>query len=411
MRFTLLIGHRTHRSWLSRSLLASVLLVTAARGVENPSPGAERPGAEAGSRVSGSLFVYVGTYTRGESRGIHILRLDLQTGALSAVGVRDGVVNPSFLALHPDRPYLYAVNEISRFRDERSGAVSAFSLDPATGQLKLLNQASSGGAAPCHLVVDPTGRNLLVANYSGGSVAVLRILEDGRLGEIRALVQHEGSSVDPGRQRGPHAHGVILDGANRRALVADLGLDKVLLYRFEPTEGTLVPADPPAVGLTPGAGPRHLALSPDGRWLYVINELDSTLAVFSRSAAGGALRKVQTVSTLPDDHSGQNSTAEVVVHPTGRFVYGSNRGHDSIAVFAVGPGDGRLRLVEHEPTGGRTPRNFGIAPGGTWLLAANQDSDNVVTFRIDPESGRLESSGHSATVPTPVCVVFLGPGR
>ena len=355
---------------------------------------------------SAPLRIYVGTYTSGASQGIYVGQLDLASGQMRLDGVAAETKNPSFLALHPNRRFLYAVGEIGDFAGKRTGAVSAFQIEPATGRLQLLNQQSSEGGGPCHLVVDPTGRNVLVANYGGGSVAVLPIDEQGRLEPATAFVQHQGSSVDPRRQQGPHAHSINLDAANRFALVADLGLDKILIYRFDAAAGTLAANEPAWATVAPGAGPRHFAFHPSGKFAYVINELQSSLTAFRYDTARGALAEFQTVSTLPARQPG-NSTAEVQVHPSGRFVYGSNRGHDSIAVFAVDAASGRLTLVEHEPTQGQTPRNFGLDPTGQFLLACNQNSGTVVSFRIAPETGALTPTGQQLEVPAPVCVKFL----
>jgi 6-phosphogluconolactonase len=358
---------------------------------------------------SGKLRVYVGTYTRGESKGIYLCHLDLADGALQPLGLAAEVANPSFLAVHPSRPLLYAVGELSNFAGDRTGAVSAFAIDQRTGKLSLLNQQASEGAGPCHLVVDRTGKWVLVANYSGGSVACLPIQEDGRLGKATSSVQHEGSSVNPRRQQGPHAHSINLDAAGRFAFAADLGLDKILIYRLDTDAGKLLPNDPPWVKVAPGAGPRHFAFHPGGRYAYVINELDSTVTAFRYDAARGALTPQQTISTLPEGFEGENTGAEVQVHPSGRFVYGSNRGDDSIAVFAVDPDTGKLTRLANEPTQGKTPRNFAIDPTGAYLLAANQGSDNIVVFRIDAKTGLLHPTGSSAAVPAPVCVKMLRP--
>ncbi|MFH1268296.1 MAG: beta-propeller fold lactonase family protein, partial [Planctomycetota bacterium] len=339
---------------------------------------------------------------------IYHARLDLATGEIEGVELAGEVVNPSFLAVHPSRGFLYAVGEIANFEGKRAGAVSAFSIDPGTGKLTLLNQRPSEGTGPCHLVVDQTGKNVLVANYGSGSVASLPIGEDGRLGEATSAIQHEGSSVNPQRQQGPHAHSINLDAANRFAFAADLGLDKIFIYRFDHA-GTLEAADPPWAKVAPGAGPRHFAFHPGGRLAYVINELDSTVTAFEYDARRGVLTSLETVSTLPPGFEGESNTAEVQVHPSGKFLYGSNRGHDSIAAFAIDPQTGRLRFVAHESTQGKTPRNFGIDPTGAYLLAANQATDNVVVFRIDPETGALGATGHSASVPSPVCVKMLTP--
>jgi 6-phosphogluconolactonase len=351
-------------------------------------------------------MVYIGTYTGAKARGIYLSRFDATTGRLAPAELATESENPSFLALHPTRPLLYAVNEIGTFEGESAGSVSAFAVEAATGRLTLINRSSSKGGGPCHLTVDRTGRNVLVANYGGGSVASLPIRPDGGLAAASAFVQHHGSSADPQRQKGPHGHAVELDKANRIALVADLGLDRVLVYRFDPERGSLDPADPPFAALAPGAGPRHLAFGRDGRHVYVLNEMHLTVTVFGYDA--GRLREVQTVSTRPagTKPGADDSGAEVQLHPGGRFLYTSNRGPDSITVFSIDPASGRLTRLDETPTGGRTPRNFAVDPTGRFLLAANQNSDRVVVFRIDAETGRLTPTAQAIEVGAPVCVVF-----
>lgn len=338
----------------------------------------------------GELLAYV------SGKGIHVYSFDLATGAMKPRSV-EADVRASFFDIHPDGAHLYAVG----------GGVSAFSIDPETGALTFLNRKPSGGKGPCHIVVDARGRSVLVAHYSDGSVAALGLHGDGRLGELTASVKHTGSSVNPQRQKGPHAHSINLDPANRFAVAADLGLDKVLVYRFDAATGALVANDPPSVSVKPGAGPRHFNFHPDGRHGYVINELDSTVTAFTYDAARGVLNPIQTVSTIPAGHTGENYTAEVLVHPSGKFLYGSNRGHHSIAVFTIDAGSGKLTFVETEPTQGEWPRNFRIDPTGAYLLAANQRSDTVVVLRIDPKTGALEPTGHTISVPGPSCIKFL----
>ena len=358
---------------------------------------------------SGKAWVYIGTYTQRGSQGIYLARLDLASGKLSLEGLAGEVVNPSFLALHPNRKFLYAVGEVGQFAGGKGGAVSAFALNPETGKLTLLNQKSSRGAGPCHIVIDPTGKNALVANYGGGSVACLPIADDGRLGDAASFFQHEGSSVNRRRQEAPHAHSINLDPANRFAFAPDLGIDKIMIYRFDPATHRLEPNDPPAAAVAPGSGPRHFDFHPSARFAYGINELASTITAFEYEAGRGALKTIQTVSTLPEGFQGANTTADIHVHPSGKFVYGSNRGHDSIAMFTVDLATGKLTSLGHQATQGKTPRNFGIDPTGAFLLAANQDTDNVVVFRIDAATGKLEPSGQSIRVPMPVCVKFLVP--
>lgn len=350
------------------------------------------------------LRVFVGTYTVRGSKGIYAFDLNLSSGETTQPRLVAETLNPSFLAIHPTARFLYAVNELWGAGEE--GTVSAFAIQP-DGNLQFLNRQPSEGKGPCHLTIDKTGKFTLVANYGSGSVAVLPILPDGRLGKATCSIQHEGKSVNPQRQEGPHAHSVNLDQANKFAIVADLGIDKLLVYRFNPAEGTLEPNDPPYVATAPGAGPRHVAFHPNGNFVYAINELNSTVTVYRYDPAKGTLTELQTVSTLPEGFRDTNTTAEVQVHPSGRFLYGSNRGHDSIAIFAIDGESGKLSLVGHQPTQGRTPRNFGIDPTGTYLLAANQDSDNIVVFKIDAQTGKLEATGRSVKVPAPVCVKFL----
>jgi 6-phosphogluconolactonase len=357
--------------------------------------------------AEGDCFVYIGTYTNRGSEGIYLCRLDSASGKLTALGLAAKEPDPSFLAIHPDGRHLYAVSEIFNFEGKKSGAASAYELDPHTGSLTLLNRVSTVGAGPCHITVDKSGRDVLVANYGSGSVAVLPVRQDGRLEDASAFVQHTGSSVNPQRQKEPHAHSINLSPDNRFAVAADLGLDEVLVYRFDAAKGSLTANEPPFVRVNPGAGPRHFAFHPGGKFAYVINEIQSTITAFTWDAGGGILKEIQTISTLPAGFSGRNDTADVHVHPTGKFVYGSNRGHDSIAVFAVDPVNGTLTPIEHVPTQGKVPRNFGIDPTGTILIAANQNSNNLVVFRIDAKTGKLSPTGQSLELSRPVCVQFV----
>ena len=324
---------------LSRSRLSVVLSALVASLTWSNSAAAP---PQQGPKID-KLWVYIGTYTDQNSKGIYRFDLDLTSGSLTGGELVGEAIHPSFLAIHPSRRFLYAVGEVAESNGKPGGAVNAFAIDPKSGKLTLLNQQSSKGAGPCHLVVDREGKYVLTANYGGGSVCVLPIQADGRLGEATGFVQHHGSSVNPQRQEGPHAHSVNLDPAGRLAFVADLGLDKIFVYRVDSARGTLVPNDPPAIKLPPGAGPRHFAFHPTGRFAYVINELNSTVTVLSYDPDGGILKDLQTASTLPPGFSGENTTAEVQVHPSGKFVYGSNRGHNSIAIFAVDPTSGALR--------------------------------------------------------------------
>ena len=352
-------------------------------------------------------LAFTGTYTHSTSEGIYVHRFDTDTGALEPISVASGADNPSFLALHPSRKYIYATSEVEEFDGKSQGALYAYSVDAQAGELQSINWQGSVGPGPCHVVVDSSGRYVLAANYHGGSVCVLPIREDGGLESACEFIQHEGSSVNPRRQGEAHAHSINLDPENRFAYVPDLGVDRVFIYRFDQISGKLTPAEPAFAEVNPGFGPRHFAFHPDGRWAYVNNEIGSTITVFERDPETGALTEVQTIGTLPAGFSGTNSTAHILVHPNGRFLYVSNRGHDSIAIFTVGYGTGRLTAVGHQSTGGKTPRNFEIDPSGTLLVAENQNSDTVVTFRIDAESGLLTPTGSVARVPMPVCVKFL----
>jgi 6-phosphogluconolactonase len=360
--------------------------------------------------VPSEVTVFLGTYTRNsDSKGIYASKLNLKTGELSQPELKAEIANPSFLAIAPDGKHLYCVAELAEFEGKKNtGGVAAFEIDPATKNLKPLNQQSSGGAGPCHCVVDHSGRNVLVANYGGGSVACLPINADGSLKPASAFIQHAGEVADKKRQQGPHGHSINVDHHNRFAVAADLGLDKLLVYRFDAEKGTLEPNEPPSTSLQPVDGPRHFAFHPNGDFAYAINEISLTVTAFRYAPQHGVLYAMQRISTVPDDVKGPKySTAEVQVHPSGKWVYGSNRGHDSIAMFAVDAKTGQLKSLGQEPSGGKIPRNFGIDPTGQFLLAANQDSGNVVVFRINQETGTLERTGHEVACPKPVCVKFL----
>ena len=360
------------------------------------------------SHAAEKMLVFIGTYTGGNSQGIYAYEFSLKDGALKPLGLAAETPSPSFLAIHPNKKFLYAVNELNDFGGEKAGAVTAFSIEGKSGKLRQINQQSSLGAHPCHIVIDAAGKHALVANYTGGSLAVLPIAPDGSLKAKGAFVQHAGSSVNKQRQSEPHAHSINLDKANRYAIAADLGLDKLLVYKYGTENGTLRPNDSPSASLTPGAGPRHFAFHPNGRFAYVINELDMTATAFEYDAQNGTLKPIQSLSTLPQGAAGNNfSTAEIQVHPSGKFVYGSNRGHDSIVAYKVDSNTGKLTYIENESTQGKTPRNFGIDPTGQYLIAANQGSDSLVVFRINQETGALDPTGIKIEAPKPVCVKFL----
>lgn len=363
----------------------------------------------------GGRFLYVGTFTahqllgRGNAEGIYVFKVDSTTGALTLAHVHPEAINPSFLALAPDGRHLYSVNAVAEIDGQAGGAISAFARDAQTGALTYLNRQPSHGAGPCHVNVERTGRTVLAANYGGGSIAALPILADGQLGPAATAIQHVGgSNAVPDRQAGPHAHSINLDPAQRFVLVCDLGLDRVLIYRLEAATARLTPNEAqPWVALEPGSGPRHLDFHPSGRFVYVINEIASTLTAFAYDGERGVLSAIHTLSTLPEGGHAGNSTADVHVHPNGKFVYGSNRGHDSIAIYAIDEATGRLTHLGNESTRGRTPRNFMIEPNGARMLVANQDSGDIQAFRIDQSTGGLDYQGKLAEVPSPVCLKLV----
>ncbi len=354
-------------------------------------------------------WVYFGTYTSGSSKGIYAARFDSGTGKLATPELVAETKNPSFLAVHPTEKFLYAVGEVNSTQGQPAGAVNAYALEAITGKLTPLNQQTSGGTGPCHVSVDATGKCVLVANYGSGSIAALPVQTDGSLGTAATTIQHTGSSVNPKRQAGPHAHFITPSPDNRFALTCDLGLDKVLVYQLDAATAQLPTNNPPDAVVPHGGGPRHLAFHPNGRFVYVINEMALTITTFSYDAKQGALFEAQNVSTVPADYASteKDSTAEIAVHPSGKFVYGSNRGHNSIAVFSVDAKTGKLTLIQNESTQGKTPRHFAIDPSGRWLLAENQNSDSVVIFAIDAATGKLKPTGQTVTVGSPVCAVFV----
>ena len=354
-------------------------------------------------------MVYVGTYTGHDSNSKGIYAYRFKSGQLTPVGTTGLVAetpNPSFLAADPSHRFLYAVNE--SVPGEKNGMVSAFSIDGKTGKLTLLNQVSSGGAGPCAVSLDRTGKHVLIANYDSGSVSVFPVLRGGRLGEASAFVQHSGHSINPERQGGPHAHDILASPDNRFVLAADLGLDQLLVYRFNATKGSLTANSPAAASVPAGSGPRHFVFDQSDKFVYVVNEMHSTVTVFSYDAKQGKLNELQTVPALRKNTNPESTTAaEIALGRSGRYLYTSNRGEDTITVFEIDPVKHTLTAVQHAPTLGKTPRGFAIDPTGSYLVAANQDTDNVFVFHINPKTGQLTPTGKVLEVPSPVCVIFV----
>ncbi len=381
----------------SAPLLAAPALLSACQPTETPAPDLklDRP----------LIPVFIGTYTRGDSNGIYRGLFDPESGALTDIQLAATTVNPSFLTTRVESNLLLAVNEVDDFEGTTSGAITAFRIAEA-GTLELVNRQITQGGAPCYVTLDQTGRVALIANYSGGSVAAFPIDPAGRLGAASAFVQHEGSSVHPRRQQRPHAHCIVVDPSNRFAFAADLGMDRIVAYSLDPDTGQMVPQPDLDAIVAPGAGPRHFTFHPEGRHAFVINELNSTITAFTYNPDTGSLVETNTLSTLPGNFSGDNYCADIHVHPNGRWVYGSNRGHDSIVIARFDAAANDLTLLGLEPTQGETPRNFALDPTGNYLLAANQRTDTIVSFRVDPETGLLEPTGHVAEAPTPVCLKF-----
>jgi 6-phosphogluconolactonase len=346
-------------------------------------------------------FTYFGTQRSGTNIGLSIAHFDTDSGVLTKPELAIQAAAPAFFTIAPDGRHLYTCNAAN------PGGVSAYEIEPHTGALKFLNRVSSGGSGPCYVSLDQTARFAFVANYSSGNIAVFAIKPDGSLGERTAFVQHAGSSINPQRQTHPYAHSIIVDPSNRFALVADLGVDKIFIYRFNEKDGSLKTNNPPFATIAPGSGPRHVKFHPNGRWFYLINEIASTIVGFKWDSATGSLAEFQTISALPDDFKGTNTSAEIEVHPDGKFLYASNRGDDSITVFGIDQNTGKLNLVQRASCGGRTPRFFTFDPTGKWLLCSNHGSDNTVIFRVDEHTGKLTNAGDPVSVPYPFCERFL----
>lgn len=363
---------------------------------------------QAAEKDSSRYIVYVGTYTQTESEGIYRLEFNAETGALKRLEGVTVIENPSFLGIHPNQKYLYAVSEINEYQGKKnSGGVFAYRIEGDQGNLVELNQISSQGGVPCHIDIDTDGKSLLVANYTGGSIVSIAIEEDGKLrSPVASLMQHRGHSINKARQEAAHAHSSNISPDNRFVYALDLGIDQVITYRLDAQTAKLTVSDLPNVKLKPGSGPRHFAFHPNHQFAYVLNELSCEVAAFQWNPKNGKLAALQTITTLPEPTPG-NSTAEIRIHPNGKFLYASNRGHHSLAIYRIDQSTGLLTAIGHEPTGGKTPRNFNIDPTGKFILAANQDSNNIVVFRIDEKTGLLSRTKNEVQVPMPNCIRFL----
>jgi len=357
--------------------------------------------------AAGKYIAYVGTYTGApaNSKGIYGLGMD-DNGKFVTLGLQAEVASPSFLAIDPKHRFLYAVTE-RMAKGDPTGYLSSYAIDPATGALRFLNRVPANGTTSAHLIVDQTGHWLMVANYGSGSVASFALKPDGSIGEMADFHQHSGSSVNLKRQKGPHPHEVVMSPDNRFLIVPDLGVDKIFSYRLDTNSGKLTPNDPAFTTVPPGFGPRHLVFGKDGKFAYVLGEMGSKVIALSYDGALGKLTPIQTIATIPAGFKGENNSGELALDASGRFLYASNRGHDSVSLFAIDPRTGLLKLIQVEPSGGQIPRNIAIDPSGRHLLAANQDSDRIVVFNRDEQSGRLTPNGEVLGVPSPVCIVFV----
>lgn len=348
-------------------------------------------------------YLYVGTYTRKGSEGIYVFRFNTQTGDFAPVGVAKGVSNPSFLTISADKRFLYAVGGAS------ADSARAFAIDGKTGQPSLLNAQATGGKGAAHIAVDKTGKWVLVGNYTSGSLSVFPTQADGSLGKVAQVIQHEGKSIDPERQTKPYVHSVNVAPNNTDVFVPDLGIDKVMTYNLDAKTGQLTPANPPFTAVTPGSGPRHFTFHPNGKFAYVIQEMGSAVTGFTYSK--GQLNAIQTVSTLPGGYTGRKWSADIHISPDGKFLYGSNRDHESLAIFSIDQKTGKLTFVGHQPVNGKTPRNFAIDPTGNFVLVANQDSDNITIFKRDKQTGKLTATGKEIAVSMPVCLLLMPVGK
>ena len=357
--------------------------------------------------VAQDNLVFFGTHSVGAKKGISVAHFNSETGVLTKPELVVEAPAPAYFIIHPDGKHLYACNSNDFAKGYTGQTITAYSIDPKNGNLTLLNQQSSGSADPSYICMDASKRFVLVANYKGGSVAVITLKPDGSLGEITANIKHTGRSVDTVRQTQPYVHSIKLDPTNHFALVADLGLDKLFVYRFNSETGSLEPNDSPFAAVAPGSGPRHIAFHPNGKFVYLINEIACTIITYAWDSTTGKLIELQTSSTLPSDFKGKNTCAEIEVYPNGKFLYASNRGHESLAVFAIDSTNGKISLLEHIPTQGHWPRNFSFDPTNKWLIVTNHNSDNAMVFKVDDKSGHLTPVGNPVPIAYPFCIRFL----
>jgi 6-phosphogluconolactonase len=365
------------------------------------------PDGAAQDRANGEMLVYIGTYTGKGSEGIYVFRMNAEDGKLRERKLAAKTTHPSFLAIHPNKKFLYAVNETREFLGRKStGGVTAFSIDQEGGALTRLGEQLSKGGDPCHITTDLAGKNVLVANHEDGNASVLPILKNGNIGPATGFTQHSPGSVS-GPPKNPRAHSINLDPMNKFVVVADKGVDKIMVYAFDGEKGAISPHSTTGSSLARGSSPRHFAFHPSGQFAYVINEANMTMTAFSYDAKRGVLTNLQTISTLGGETPKGGSTAHVEVHPSGKFLYGSNRGHDTIVVYTIAQDRGNLTHVENEPIQGKTPRNFAVSPDGRFLLAAGQNSNSIAVFSVNEDTGTLDFTGHRVECPNPVCVKFL----
>ncbi len=409
MKSSLLLKQRVKNVWLVLS--CSVILISGACNHSKISALAKLADTTK-TKNDTIMYLYAGTYTKaansisGNSGGIYVLKLDRRSGAMSKVAVSPATSNPSYLALHPDLKYLYAVNENGGKGPADFGSVTAFKIDSGTHQLRLIDSVSSMGKDPCYISLDPSSRFALVANYSSGNFSIFPLNTDGSIGKSSFVIQDKGKGPNAARQEGPHAHMISPDFSGKYIYATDLGTDKVNCFTIDAMKNLLANTGF-TTSVTPGAGPRHIAFHQSHRWIYIVNELNGTIEAFKQDTANGKLTRFQIISTLPVGTKIPGDCADIHITPSGKYLYSSNRGqNNSIAMFSINESTGELSLIGHQSSKGRIPRNFAIDPTGTFLIVANQDSNNIVAFRIDPSTGKLIDLNQEISIPMPVCIKF-----